>query len=353
MLSVRNFFFATIFLVLLVIPVNAQSWLWRSSFNGFFDNREYFNDYVAPRTMFGSRISAETGFLADDNNRFLFGLDFLYEFGSRGELLYPDITMYFQHKGDFAALSIGAFPRRDIAKTPRMLLNDTINYYRPNIEGLYLGFDREWGYLHGWLDWTSRQSDTKRETFMVRVSARQNIDIFFLQQDLLMYHFAGTAIHNPDDHLRDNGGILAVGGIRPEIDLFEKTEAYTGIALSYDRARGLYDLSFKKGWYSALALQFRRLGFSGSYFRALSPPSYNETNRGTYYEGMTVMTGDGFYKAKEYGRLDFFLIPIETGRIRSKVSFSLHLIPGILDFSQQFTLYIDIEGRKKLKGFSG
>ena len=40
----------------------AQNFRYKAGYFGFFDNREYFNNYVNDQTIFGSRISGELGY---------------------------------------------------------------------------------------------------------------------------------------------------------------------------------------------------------------------------------------------------------------------------------------------------
>ena len=78
---------------ILCLTTFGQNFEWKTGFHGFFDNREYFNDYTDPQTIFGSRLFAEAGFALNDYNRFKAGLNFLYEFGSKGDLLAPVLNL--------------------------------------------------------------------------------------------------------------------------------------------------------------------------------------------------------------------------------------------------------------------
>ena len=70
----------------LLTNLSAQHFIYKAGYFGFFDNREYFNEFVNDQTIFGSRIYGELGYSFNENNRIMAGADYLYEFGSKGEL---------------------------------------------------------------------------------------------------------------------------------------------------------------------------------------------------------------------------------------------------------------------------
>ena len=141
----------------------AQEFIWEIGNHSFFDNREYFNSYVDYQTIFGSRIYGYAGFSINSKHQFGAGLDYLYEFGSKGELLKPDIIMFYSSRSDNLEFTIGAFPHHHKISMPFALFSDTINYYRPNIEGMLLEYRTDYFRHNAWIDWTSRQSYSKRE----------------------------------------------------------------------------------------------------------------------------------------------------------------------------------------------
>ena len=126
-----KFRLAFIILISFVIShVNGQTFEWRTGFHGFFDNREYFNQYTSDQTMFGSRIYAEAGVSTDDHNHFMAGLSYLYEFGNKNDLIAPDIILYYHGNKGPLNFFFGAFPRKELIDQPLMLLTDTLSYYR-------------------------------------------------------------------------------------------------------------------------------------------------------------------------------------------------------------------------------
>jgi len=228
---------------------------------------------------------------------------------------------------------MGAFERYNVMQMPLIHQNDTFNYYKPTIEGIYLKFNNSWGSMEGWLDWTSRQTMTERETFLVGVTGKAKfLGNFYTRYDFLLYHYAGTASEQEKD-IRDNGGLtVMVGANLSDFTPLDSLSINTGFAGSYDRLREQYDLTYTSGSLSELYASYKLFGI-----------------RSTLYvgDGHTMLVGDPMYRAPFYNRNDLILKVLRKGKVSGSLDFSFHFIPGILDFSQKFTIYIDISGQKK------
>jgi hypothetical protein len=313
----------------------SQEWIWSTAYQGFFDNREYFNDYVSPQTMFGSRISAYTGFAFSNSQEFSFGMHALYEFGDKIRADAFDPILFYHFKNPFVNLLLGAYPRMNLIKLPDFLLTDTLQYYRPNLEGIFVEFRRNWGFQNAWLDWTSRQTDQVRETFKIGGTGMLHKGIFFYRHDFIMTHFAGPAIPIPNDHIRDNGGLYSGLGLDfSRNSVFDSLVVSSGLCFSYDRVRNVYDLRFYYGSLTQITAEYKGFGIKST----------------TYFgDGQTQLTGDGLYAAPLYNRFDFYWRIFRKNYVQGKVEFSLHLIENVLDTSQSFTIYAAIDGKKAIK----
>jgi hypothetical protein len=311
-----------------------QSFEWKTGFHSFFDNREYFNEYANDQTMFGARIFAEAGFSLNDHNRFRAGMSYLYEFGSKGDLIAPDIILYYHANKGPLTFYFGAFPRMGLINQPLLLLTDTLNYYRPNAEGMYLEFRKKWGFHHIWIDWTNRQTNTTRETFLIGGTGHFGQGVFFYEHNFIMYHFAAPAIPIPGDHLRDNGGFTAVLGLNLSSKLPPDSTVFSsGIALSYDRLRNVYDIKSPLGWYTELNVEHRGFGFHGTCYLGNSH---------------SIIYGDRFYSSTSYQRIDLYYARYHSSRISGKLQFSFHFVPGVIDYSQMLVIYINLEGQEQI-----
>ncbi len=303
----------------LCIDSHAQQFEWKTGFFGFFDNREYFNEFIDPQTIGGENITAEGGFALNDKNRFRAGLSYTYEFGSKGDYLLPDVILYFKGEWKPATFYIGSFPRHQRIEQPLAMLTDTLVYYRPMVEGMFIEHRREWGYQNIWLDWTSRQTDFKRETFLIGATGRIHKGIFIYQHHFLMYHFAGPAIDIPGDHIRDNGGFSAMPGLNlGDVLGLDTATISTGFLMSYDQLRHIYDVRFMWGSLTDLDINHKGFGLHGVYYRG---------------DGQVFLYGDGFYKSTSYGRADVYYQKDWIDKIAGRLTFSFHFLPHNLDFS--------------------
>ncbi len=330
---------AILFTILLTFfyltPSITQEIKWKAGFNSFFDNREYFNDYAEPGSILGARTFAEAGFSIDDKNSFSVGLDFMYEFGDKTRVEHIKPILYYHHFSQSTEIYMGAFPRRGLVNLPFVMQSDTFNYYRPNVEGIFLKFQNSWGRQDVWLDWTSRQTIDQKETFLIGATGQTTQGKIFGRYDFIMYHYAGKAILDPGEHLRDNGGATAIiganlSGFTP-LDTLMLT---TGGTMSYDRLRGVYDMKFYLGSITELLVGYKMFSI-----------------RNTLYlgDGQVNCVGDKMYTAPFYDRTDFIWNLFRKGPAKGVVEFSLHFLPETLDFSQKFTIYIDINGHKSIK----
>jgi hypothetical protein len=312
----------------------SQTFEWNIGFHGFFDNREYYNGYANDQTIFGSRLFAQGGIAVNNNNRIMAGFNYLYEFGSKGDLIAPDIMVYYKGNKGPVTFYLGAFPRRELINHPFFLLSDTLNYYRPNVEGVFFEFRKPWGFGDIWIDWTGRRSPTKQEQFIIGGSGYLQKGIWFYKHHFIISHFGLPEDATVFDHIRNNGGLTAVLGL----DLSSKTmldtaTISTGLALSYDAIRNLYNRETVYGWYSELDLFYKGFGIHGTCYLG---------------ENQTLLYGDSFYSSRSYQRIDMFYLSQKIKKVSGKIQFSLHGVPARVDYSFLLTIFVNLEGNKPL-----
>jgi len=331
-----RFLFITLTLLFIIeLPAHSQNFEWLAGFDGFLDNREYYS-IDNPQTIFGSRIRGEIGGSVANVHRFRVGMNFLYEFGSEPEAHLPDLTMYYQYDDDRINFQIGSFPRFNKIDYPLALLSDTLLYYRPNIEGAYLGFRGKWGYQNVFIDWTSRQTDDNNERFIIGISGNLHRGMLFLKHHLMMGHFAAKATPDPEHHLRDNGGFqINLGTDLSEKVFMDSLHFSAGALVSLDRIRGVDDgWQTPAGFIGQFTAFYRWVGINGLYYRG---------------QGHTFLYGDPFYKLDQYGRLDLFYMPFHNKNVSLKINFVLHFAENQVDYSQQILVSFALDGSRPLK----
>lgn len=313
-------------LILLSVGSYAQKAEYQIRFHGIGDNREFASRKAYSQTILGERTSLEVGTTLEGNHRFRVGLSHLFEFGSEPDEHKPSLTAYYQYADDQKVFYFGAFPRIDLLHYPLALLTDTFLYYRPNIEGMYGRYAWSWGHQSGFVDWTGRQTETRREAFMAGFSGELRYRSLFFRNFLTLYHHANTALKPNNEHIRDNlGMVLYLGANLEKIIPLKKMSVKLGILESSFRERHITD-----GFMNVLS-------FTGELYGEIR----NFALRTTLHEGEGhhLLNGDRFYDADSYLRTDLIWKFIEKEHIQGRFNLSFHLVEGSdLDQSQQLSL---------------
>jgi len=307
---------------------------------GFMDNREY-KDYVSrSNTYSGTRLALDLGLNLDSNNHFIVGVNGIHEFGAKPYFLKVDPVAYYSYTNKNWLFNIGAFSREGlISDYPRALLNDTLRYYRPNIEGMLVKYQNDHFSETLWIDWVSRQTTTDREQFLFGFSGKYRPVLsgpFYVSHYFMLMHNAYTSVERPGDHIQDNGGLQ----VRLGLDFSHKTvlDSLTieaGAMASIERIRNVTNLNTPKGFIASAYLGYRRFAL------------YDEFYKG---QGSHIVYGDQFYENKTYNRLDLIFTPLIFKNIKGSFILSLHNDPRNMSSQQAFRLTYDL-GRKVLARF--
>lgn len=317
--------FSLILLYFTINNVNAQQLEASVNLHSFADNREYARTNRFSQTIFGLRFSPELGLLLDSAHRIRAGFNALHEFGSPKFTNKIDPVVYYEFNKKEWNFYMGVFPRHNLLSDyPRAVLNDTLNYYRPNVEGMLLKYENSNFKQLFFIDWTSRQTATARENFIFGLSGMFKKDLFFISHYAMMLHNAGPAVTSEDDYVEDNGALAVKVGL----DLSKKTfldslTINTGGLMSFERIRRLGGWHTPKGVLFETMMEYHRFGIANSLYVG---------------EGHHIKYGDQFYTAKTYNRTDLSWRPRIYKGIEAKLTLSLHFLEGMIDSQQTFGL---------------
>jgi hypothetical protein len=341
----KKIYLIAIFSLILFNAARAQQNSVDIHFNGFgfVDNREYRAFTERSRSYLGARTALDLGLNLDSLNHFIVGINGIHEFGARPYFSKVDPVAYYKFESSKWLFNAGMFPRAGLLDNyPRALLNDTLRYFRPNVEGLLASVRGEFGYETFWLDWVSRQTATDREQFLFGASGKYKPDPFgkfYISHYFVMLHDAGPAVAIPGDHIRDN----AAGQLRLGLDfsrktMFDSLSVEAGGMISLERVR----VSGGGGFHKPLG--FVASAYAGKGRFALFDEFY--VGQGHY-----VNYGDAFYQKKIYNRLDIIYSPFIFKHLKGQFVLSLHQSRGELTDNQEvFRIVYDL-GRKKLVRF--
>lgn len=324
--------------LLLIGNAHAQDIGWNVGFYGFADNREYAKSGRYSQSILGARIAPEIYFSVDSVHFLHGGINFIHEFGAKetpANQVLP--TIYYNYKQSGHDFYIGMFPRHELlGEYPRAMLNDTLSYYRPNIEGMLWRYGNSTFHQQVWIDWTSRQTEIEREQFMVGISGRVNFGLLYVSHNVTLWHDAGRKNNNDEDEqpVRDNGAAMAKIGTDLSGSLFlDSLDISAGGIIAYDRLRGIYNWQFPKGFIADIYAAYRKLFIANTVYAG---------------EGLDIAYGDRFYTADFYDRLELGWKPLQYKGLEGKFTLSFHFTSGAIDNQQQFTLRYNI-GRLYVK----
>ena len=332
-------FYLSVLVILASFSAISQQLEGNINFHTFADNREYAKSDRFSQTIFGARLSPEIGVLIDSTHRIRIGLNAFHEFGSPRFATKVDPVIYYQYQKQSWNFYMGVFPRVNLLDDyPRVVFNDTLTYYRPNVEGMMVKLNTGKGYQTVWIDWTSRQTDLARETFLFGLSGYFKSGIFFASHYAMMFHNAGPGINIPGDHIQDNGAAaIKLGVDLSDLTALDSLTFNTGGIMSFERTRSISDWKTPAGILLEMHAGYRKFGITNSLYLG---------------EGHNLVYGDQFYTAKKYNRTDLSYTPIRYKNIEGKFTFSLHFLEGVIDNQQAFSLRYNIGGKKSVNRLS-
>jgi hypothetical protein len=314
----------------------AQRLDWRIGLLGFADNREYKSEVQIPQSFLGTQFIPEFGVSIDSLHRIGLGVNLLNEFG--GEKLVNNVgfQFYYQFTGKYFNFKFGSFSKNSVyGNAPKALYYDSLLYYRPNMGGLLWTLKINKFSQNMYLDWTSRQTDTQRETFIMGTFGEYHYRRLFFRNHLYMYHFAFPGIRIPNEHVRDNGvAYLCLGLNLNKVIVLDSLAISIGAIQSFERTRNVDYWHKPKGVIIEAVAEQKGFGISNSLYLG---------------EGHKLDWGDPYYRLKNYNRLDIYFSPILFNKVKATFGISLHFAEGRVSHQQQFFVRVNINSSKLRK----
>ncbi|MDB5006834.1 MAG: hypothetical protein JWQ84_189 [Mucilaginibacter sp.] len=308
---------------------------------GFLDNREYKDFIPRSRTYSGTRTALDFGINIDSLNHFVVGVNAMHEFGAIPFYIKVDPIAYYKFESKTWLFDAGEFPRAGLIDNfPRALLNDTLMYYRPNVQGLLARYHTDHFMQTGFIDWLSRQTQTQREQFIFGEEGKYRPSLsgpFYISHFAFLMHDAGAEVLLPGDHINDNGGAEIKLGLdfTHKQHLLDSLSFEAGGLVSFQRERGINGFKTPIGF---VADAF------GSYGRF---SVFNELYAG---QGSYIGYGDAFYERKFYDRLDLIFNTFAAKGLKGQFVLSIHKTPGYTSNQEAFRVTYDL-GRRVIARF--
>lgn len=321
-------------------PAYPQQPFWETGFYSFFDNTEFGHSaYQIPQTMAGVRFAPALGVKWDSVHSLTAGADMLFEFGSNkipGDI-HP--IAYYKYDKEPFRFFMGAFPRDNaVSHYPRIFFQDSVRYYRPNINGILTEYSTDHLFLSLWLDWTGRQTTEHHETFFVGFSGKYKPGLFYIQPFFYMFHFAG--VKNPviDEALHDNLVVSVLAGVDlSPVTFFDKLDINAGWVSGFDRARAdMTGWFVQPGFLSETRIEYRHIGLFNTFYKGEGQMYYyNDHDNELYW-------GDPAYRAKTYNRSDFYIQFAAKKSLSIRLIYSLHFMEHSIYHEQVLKLSVNL-----------
>ncbi|GHT67942.1 hypothetical protein FACS189452_06630 [Bacteroidia bacterium] len=328
--------------------------LYKANVFSFFDNKEFAGSKAQiSRTQAGTRVAPEVGIAWNGQHHIFVGVDAMHEWGSDKTIDYLEPIAYYEFEGKVFRCLVGAFPRRlTLNNYPRMFFKGSLRNYRPLVSGVFWEYRKQQSYFNLWLDWTSRQNDTQRETFFMGWSGRANYGDFYAQHFGYMHHFTSTALDLPEEGgLHDNGLVLTQFGI----DLakrtgFNKLEINAGWSVGIERDRSRHEgWHTPQGFVSEIKVEYKGVGIFNSYYRGGKQQVFAST-MSDFYRGDDLYWGDPMYRTAEYDRLDTYIQFFKTNVVTLRLTYALHFAEHAMYHQQLLSVSFSLDNLKHKPG---
>lgn len=315
--------FLSAFLLMLAHLLTAQTLEWKAGMYHFFDNTEFLgSSYINDQTMAGIRISPEIGWKVDGNHHFRVGFDALKSYGSPNLVDSCSPTAYYLYSNGRFKFMMGSFAREgQLDEFPRAFFQDSIRYYRPNMNGFLVAYGDENVQAKLFLDWTGKQSPTVHEAFFVGGSVNYRQSIFTAETQALLFHHAASL---QERGVRDNFLLRPALGLNLDGQTWlDSLRLSVGALVGIERNRMLSDnFTSRSGLLVELDAFYKGFGLTSStYFGQGLMIDYASMGSELYW-------GDPLYRGSFYSRIDlsydFLRLPYLTG----KVNFANHFSEG-------------------------
>jgi len=330
-----------LFLVLegAIIHVFSQEVLWKAGGYNFFDNSEFANSALnIPQTMAGVHLTPEIGLQWNENHRFFAGFDAMHEYGSDQAVDFFDPIVYYQFAGKQFRFFAGAFPRKQtLDKYPRLFFQDSINNYRPAVNGVFWEFTSAGSYMNVWLDWVSRQTYTRRESFFLGWSGRYDRQLFYAQHFGYMLHLAGVMEPVVPEGLHDH--ILTLTSIGVDLSSktnFDRLEANIGWAAGMERDRDIGEWHRPQGFLSEIKVEYKGLAVTNTFYKGQSRHIFRNDH------GSELYWGDPMYGATSYNRTDCSILFYKSDVVNISMTWSFHFAEQTMYHQQLFNASFEL-----------
>ncbi|MDD3167357.1 MAG: hypothetical protein PHN20_08025 [Bacteroidales bacterium] len=308
---------------------------WSARLSSFFDNTEFEGSlYQSPQTMAGIRFAPELEFSKNTEHTIHAGVDLLKKFGSKTLLDDYSPIVYYKYSGSAFRFYLGSFPRIGLLDAySRAFFQDSIAYYRPNLNGMLWAFKRDALQATAFLDWTGYQTEEEHEKFFVGGLLRYDFSTFFVEAHGLMHHYAGSkTLSGVRDMLLAQANLGLSLSDHVFLDALVVRLGYLG---GFERNRSMdFGWQIRPGWMADVVLEWKQFGLhSTQYLGKGLIVDYAQMGSQLYW-------GDPFFRGRSYNRTDLSYRFFKKQDAQLKLNLSQHFSGGRCYVEQSLLLNV-------------
>lgn len=296
------------------------------AYQGFFDNREFFQLGLQPSTYFGQRISPGFTTQLDSTNKLIVSINFLQEFGNPRLISSWQPEVFFQHTTKKIQFVFGAFPREKWADTLALaIFSDSLRYTRPNATGFSLKNQRKTGHSSLWLDWSGQKTALLREQFFIGTAHQGLWKGIAWQVEGGLTHIAKSSQPTPEQFIEEQVAWLMQLGK----DFHQKENLFKfrlGWLQSWERIRNGTTIQSPTSLWILGSYQYRR---------------WDVQHTRKHGQSHRLAMGDPFYQFENYHRTDLRYTWGQRGKWKVEGIYSLHCANQVWSHQQRLLIRFD------------
>lgn len=337
-LTYKSVLWGVLLALLMCHDIKGQVADWSISSFSFFDNQEYKSPYHIDQTMAGTWITPEIGLNWNKKHSLRIGGGGLINWGENDYFNKGVVNLYYQYTGKPFRFIIGSFSREKLlGEFSNALVYDSIYYYRPNLQGFAVQYINKRYHFELFLDWTQRQSETKREQFMAGLSGKYNLNSFFGAMEGYYYHYAKIKNAPADMFIQD----YAIAQLVVGLDFSRQTSLdslyfHTGLLAGVERNRGLGDWHTPCGWINELRLGWKRFLLKDVLYVGKGQQYFGNEGIGKYY------WNDAFFRASIYNKAELQYQFLRHKYVNGHVDITCHYEQHQLNWQQKLVLQVNL-----------
>lgn len=319
----------------------AQRADWSISLNHFFDNTEFQgSSFQHPQTMAGVWIKPALSFELDSFSRINAGVNLLKEYGTSTWTDNVGLVSYYDYHRDRLDFQAGSFPREEVTRSfSRLFFQDSINYFRPTMTGLWLHSGTSKAEAGLFLDWTGKKAGEVHEAFFIGAMGAYSHGLFFSSAQALLRHYAASQLVRgvQESALCQ----ISLGLDLSHYSVLDSLTLQVGYLAGFQRDRTrTADWSVRNGFSPTLNAEWKRFGLVSTwYFGSGMMPEQARL-------GSSIYWGDSFYRGTMYGRTDVAYDFFKQDLLKLRVVVSHHYSEKQHFFEQSLVGCISINSKR-------